>query len=367
MGILRILLAIAVVIAHSEFFFGFKFTGGNVAVQAFYIISGFYMSLVLNEKYAFVQKSYFLFISNRFLRLFPIYWIVLILTVLVSLIVGVVLGDYFRLTHYAAHMNELNPISSIYIVFSNILIFGQDWGLFMGVDPAGGFEFVKNFREAESPLYLYFLIPQAWTIGLELTFYLIAPFLVKRKIAVLLIMLSASLSFRLIMYYNGFHHDPWTHRFFPFELAFFLLGALSYKILVWLRKQKLNPLLLPLNFGICMLFTIFFQFFPESELTNVIYFIVIFLTLPFIFLYTKDNKWDAYIGEYSYVIYISHILVIFIVKKLLVKIHLPYSALSEVAIPLCFILSFVLIKFVSDKVENLRKQRVQNQMKTSNR
>ena len=78
MGILRLLLAISVVLAHSSPLFGITSVGGALAVQAFYIISGFYMSLILNEKYTGGNNSYYLFISNRLLRLYPIYWVVLV-------------------------------------------------------------------------------------------------------------------------------------------------------------------------------------------------------------------------------------------------------------------------------------------------
>ena len=50
MGIIRFLLAISVVIAHTSSVYGFKLVGGQIAVQAFYMISGFYMTLILNEK-----------------------------------------------------------------------------------------------------------------------------------------------------------------------------------------------------------------------------------------------------------------------------------------------------------------------------
>ena len=73
MGILRVILAIAVVISHSESFLGLKFTGGLVSVQIFFIISGFYMTMILDNKYV-GKGSYRLFLSNRFLRLYPIYW-----------------------------------------------------------------------------------------------------------------------------------------------------------------------------------------------------------------------------------------------------------------------------------------------------
>ena len=56
MGILRFILALAVVFVHTGHiygsdFYGTRLMGGVVAVQAFYIISGFYMALILNTKY----------------------------------------------------------------------------------------------------------------------------------------------------------------------------------------------------------------------------------------------------------------------------------------------------------------------------
>jgi len=61
MGLLRLILAISVVLAHTSYIFGFGLVGGQAAVQAFYIISGFYMALVLNEKYIGENRSYYLF------------------------------------------------------------------------------------------------------------------------------------------------------------------------------------------------------------------------------------------------------------------------------------------------------------------
>ena len=49
---LRLILACAVLLVHAGSFFRFNITGGGqVPVELFYIISGFYMALVLNEKY----------------------------------------------------------------------------------------------------------------------------------------------------------------------------------------------------------------------------------------------------------------------------------------------------------------------------
>lgn len=72
MGILRLLLAFFVVIGHSHSIYGYAGMGG-AAVPAFFIISGFYMTLILETKYRGSDQLW-LFYSNRVLRLFPLYW-----------------------------------------------------------------------------------------------------------------------------------------------------------------------------------------------------------------------------------------------------------------------------------------------------
>ena len=80
MGTIRFLLAFSVVFAHMDLHSQF-FNNGSDAVQLFFIISGFYMFMVLKEKYVKLDRSYWYFISNRFLRLYPIYFLILIMTI----------------------------------------------------------------------------------------------------------------------------------------------------------------------------------------------------------------------------------------------------------------------------------------------
>lgn len=113
MGVLRFLLAVSVVLAHSTDIFGFSLVNSVVAVQAFYIISGFYMTLILNEKYIGKSNSYRLFITNRFLRLYPIYWVVLLLTTLGSLTVYIITkgGDALVLESYMNYFSNLDLLT----------------------------------------------------------------------------------------------------------------------------------------------------------------------------------------------------------------------------------------------------------------
>ena len=85
MGILRFLLAFAVFNGHANLPLGFSIVAGSTAVHCFFVISGFYMAMVLNEKYIPAGASYADFISSRMLRLAPAYLMVVVLTIFVAL------------------------------------------------------------------------------------------------------------------------------------------------------------------------------------------------------------------------------------------------------------------------------------------
>ena len=76
MGLLRLLLAVSIILTHSFPLFGYKELDGIRAVEGFFVISGFYMALILNEKYTGKNRSYFLYLSNRLVRIYPVYWLI---------------------------------------------------------------------------------------------------------------------------------------------------------------------------------------------------------------------------------------------------------------------------------------------------
>lgn len=73
MGSIRFLLALSVLIVHSSPILGVTILPGYLAVQVFYVISGFYMALIYCEKYSNTERPVFYFYSNRILRLYPLY------------------------------------------------------------------------------------------------------------------------------------------------------------------------------------------------------------------------------------------------------------------------------------------------------
>jgi peptidoglycan/LPS O-acetylase OafA/YrhL len=58
MGILRVYLALCVIAAHSHRVLPWRMHDGRQAVQIFYIISGFYMAMVLSTRYSSARDLY---------------------------------------------------------------------------------------------------------------------------------------------------------------------------------------------------------------------------------------------------------------------------------------------------------------------
>ena len=75
-GILRLSFALMVVAGK---FVGVEVIPG-IGVWGFFLLSGFLITLVLNEKYSYSKGGLRKFFVSRFLRLYPCYYAVMLLT-----------------------------------------------------------------------------------------------------------------------------------------------------------------------------------------------------------------------------------------------------------------------------------------------
>lgn len=353
----------AVVLEHATNTFGISnaisnyFANGEIAVESFYIISGFYISYILSEKYIGANNSYKLFLTNRLLRLFPIYWFVLFLAISSSLFYYFY-SNYSQLgyfTIYAEHFNTLNISSLVYLILTNIFIVGQDTLLFLGLNSDSGyFYFTENFQKTSPQLYQFVAIPQAWTISIEIMFYCVAPFILKKDFKLILLLFFSSIGIKLFLAVNGFNFDPWTYRFFPTEFAYFLAGNISYRLYSIINKKEISPNYLYIALCLTLLSILLNSLLFPSNF-KILYFILFAIAIAFIFKLTKNNSIDSIIGNLSYPMYLSHVFLIVFISK----IQFPtYFDKTVVLIISTVLFSLLLNRFISNPIEKLRQQRL---------
>lgn len=269
------------------------------------------MALVLNTKYN--DKPYYVFIRSRYLRLFPAYFATLSLTLLYGLIVYSVRGTMeWPLQGWSRTITELDLWTLSVLALTNVFIIGQDVLSLFHQNLTGGLELGLSGLATNESLGGYMLIPQAWTLGIELTFYIIAPFLTRQRVAVVLAVMLASLFCKFIMFpAAGIPPDIMGYRFFPFELIFFCLGILAYYIYRVVSQRKISkrhaiPILPILIAAYCI---------PQPDSSYWTRYPALAAAIPFLFLLTKNNRIDRWIGELSYPIYILHILTFYMITQ----------------------------------------------------
>lgn len=357
MGLVRLLLALSVVLTHCNGIMGLHFISGDTAVQAFFIISGFYMSLIWNEKYSNKNKAYRLFITNRLLRLYPAYWVVLILTLLSSLVLLVYSDGQQsgRLYAFLENADKYNPASLLFLIFANIAIFFQDSLMFLGLNAqSGNLFFTPDYSLTDPHVFHFLLIPQAWSIALELIFYLMAPFLVGKRLWIILLGIICSIGIRFCLTSAGYNHDPWTCRFYPAELVFFLCGIVSYRF-YRSRQMKKSGNLIQIGFLVFVVLATVLYTFADFPFKKVLYLLLITFAVPFIFEFTRRSSIDACIGDLSYPIYIAHIFVLNILSTLGL-FSSDYFSIYLIITTILF--SMLLYYIIIKQIEKFRQQRV---------
>jgi peptidoglycan/LPS O-acetylase OafA/YrhL len=342
MGVLRMFLALSVLNAHFPFSDSIIFINPFVAVCCFFIISGFYMSLVLDGKYRGAVGRFYL---NRALRLYPIN-IALVGAWGLVCCVGILDPTPFKwLQSLQASAgfppNIAIPLADRLLVFANqILVF--PCVLWQNL--------TLQYLSSQSPL----VFGQMYTIGLEVMFYAIAPFIVVRGIGALLVWTILAISVHFGLGAAGLPERPWQYEFFPGILVFFLLGSLSYRLLLivrdWHYPRWTGYLALPIFFTYCP--------WPDKHIVTSDFgidglYVLTALLIPFLFEASRAARWDRHIGDLSYPVYASQFLVAMIAVS---YFRVPFATAGHIVLPVVILTSISLLVAVDYPVEVVRRR-----------
>jgi peptidoglycan/LPS O-acetylase OafA/YrhL len=370
MGILRFYLALCVIAEHSNSVLPWLVHDGLESVEIFFMISGFYMAMIL-PKYSNVMEFYF----NRFLRIFIPYFLICGMILTLSLIFGIVWGEWLELEPFINFSVAKNSLYAtflmIFATFSNLTIFFQDLVFILSYDLPSALNFSIDLSEGQYPFYKYLLDPPAWSISVELIFYFFAPVIVKFTNKKLLLILLSSLTIRIFFYEMiGVKYNGWIHKFFVCAIALFVMGIFSFRLysnwLINLTKK------LPINLQIsnkyyifyCGFILLFFFLtkFATQQLGSIIKmnyaylisYLIWMAIIPILFQLTANNKLDRYIGNLSYPIYLIHTIVIKISQIIIPYCSISESWLGKISALITILASVVIIHFFVNPLEKQR-------------
>ncbi len=318
MGLIRLLLASAVLLGHLNPGGPLSLLRPEAAVEAFFVISGFYMAMVLDGKYRHHPNSYCLFLGSRALRLYPTYLLVASATLLVQAVA------YWR---YQASVGAFASLvvgteglllpARLLAGLTNLSIIGQDFLMLATID-AGLRAMLLGVPGAEGLTsgHALLLVPQAWSVAMELSFYAVAPWLMRRSLRDLAMLLACSFTGRYAALSLGAPFDPWVYRLFPFEVGFFIAGVLGYRLFThpsaprwWTPTDPFRPMLALLALGAAILF---FEALPGGPEKPALLTIALIFGVPYLFTAFAKSTWDRGLGDLSYPLYLVHFLVAYV-------------------------------------------------------
>lgn len=316
--------------------------------------------MILNTKYKFNTAAFY---KNRFFRLYPIYFSVIIIIMAIGISSQIIFGTPLN-NWNAIFINIENGIlsvpSGVFLIFSNISMMFQDIVMFLKIQNGN---FVPGyFGNSSPPIHTMLLVPQAWSLSLEIIFYAIAPFIVRNKKRILIAM-TISISIRMFLHLLGHYNDPFSYRFFPSEISVFLLGSISWHIYQSDRLEIVTKYIMPIQIGIVSVFIFWPYLFSFSDIERYLFFIFFAFIIPYLFKYSENNIIDMRIGELSYPFYLSHILSIqlcsFIFSKMLGNSISSAIVTVVMATVVATLISIMLLIFIQSHFERLRRSIIQ--------
>lgn len=284
MGTLRYILAVLVLLSHA----GFNIAGhhpGVMAVAVFYALSGYVMAALISGHYASGAGAVPRFYLDRLLRIYPQYAAYAVATAV-----------WYAVTRQPTAFLQHPP--GYGDVLNNVLVVPLNYYMYNGADQ-------------------FTLIPPAWSLGAELAFYLLAPWL-WRHWRVAATLGGASLAVQVLAWHGVLNSDWWGYRLLPGVLWVFLLGMAMYRLQAshQHRARLACAWVVPI-FGAVSLWYLYMQGLLVRHYTLEVVLGVAF-AVPAIHVLTRYRpggilrRMDEHLGNISYGVFLNHFLLMWL-------------------------------------------------------
>lgn len=330
-GTYRTFLALMVVALH----LGGMPTIGAYAVFGFYCLSGYLMTFVMHHSYGYTPIGIAKYATNRLLRIFPIYWV----SILLAAILVWFLGEEFT----SAYHPTIYMPSDFYELARNVFLFFP-------------------FREAPR------LTPPAWALTVELFFYILIGAGISKSKYRTLVWLTISVIYHA---YALVAQLGWSERYFTIFAASlpFATGAAIFHFKEYFTKHvdrlmggaiHYSPYIVAgailVNWGVGWGF---------SQTTG-IFFYGNYLLCALMVLVLCERKalplisknFDKWMGDFSYPIYLIHyqvgLVVVVALASVDIGIQRPDWLLMLLSIPVMFVCAWVITIVLERPLELIR-------------
>jgi peptidoglycan/LPS O-acetylase OafA/YrhL len=329
MGFWRLALAYMVVASHTRGYQElYSLDIGTIAVATFFFISGFLMPMTYTAHYQ--KHGAWLgigkFYCNRILRLYPLYWVSLLC------ILGLQFAGYLARGYSNWEVSWASYAQ-------NFLLLGLNQSSLWGT-------------------YVRFNNP-AWTLDVELQYYLVAPVLVllaTKSIFSIQIVLSVAAAISLFLFLNPIGLVDVDRSFVAWGV-FFVLGFGFY-----MSTKAHKPYYVYVSLFIIILALVIAKYSGKELLTFFI--IIIFIAISAALLIRqstqKSDRMDQSAGDLSYPVYIFHIVFIGYIELIMgsfltsIEFKNSFSVYLVANILLSTLVSMVAVKLIANPIESLR-------------
>jgi len=334
-GTLRLILAFLVVMSHAEIYLKvpsfYWFSQGTAALVGFFLLSGYLMKLIFIQKYQNKLNNCGKFWIDRWLRIFPHYYLYLIIIIL-----------WILLSHFSQLNWEMLPVLAHITVlplnFVNLL----------------QLQMLKGWA------YWALIIPQAWTLASEFQFYLILPFLLRRR-WLEIIALVISLGIFVMASFGILPTEAYGYRLLAGNLFIFITGSLIYDIR-HSKNAKISKYVVSTAWLGLVVLAIILKISGNLQVPlngPVIFGFLILVPIIWLLSGIKNRRnWDDFFSILSYGVFLNHYWLLWVLDWLNIY---PQPNMIEkwirfgIVIPISLLLSWISYSLIDKRITQFRR------------